>query len=109
MPRDLSQALRSAPLADRLSWLCGHVIGIPHEQDPPEIENMNMPGFTAESSLYGSRNRYTARTVDVARNNSVQPQYVIPPWTPCSWLFFCCTEFGDASCCRRWHLQCIAE
>jgi hypothetical protein len=71
---------------------------------------MNMPGFTAEASAYATTNHYcSAIAVEVTKSASVQPQYVLPPWTPCLWFSFCCTEFGDQSCCDRWHLQCIPE
>jgi hypothetical protein len=70
---------------------------------------MNMPGFTAEASAYVAVNYYPAIAVGAPRNEVVRPQLVRPPWTPCSWLQFCCTEFGDQSCCRRWHLQCVPE
>ena len=70
---------------------------------------MNLPGFTAEAALYTSASKYSAVAVRVPNSEVVQPQFVLPPWTPCLWLQFCCTEFGDRSCCRRWHLQCIPE
>jgi hypothetical protein len=70
---------------------------------------MNTPGFTAEVSVYKTANHYVAIAGGVPRRASVQLQFVLPPWAPCSWLFFCCTEFGDRSCCRRWHLQCVPE
>jgi hypothetical protein len=70
---------------------------------------MNMPGFTAEASVYTAAYHYSATAVGVQESAAVHLQYVLPPWTPCSWLFFCCTEFGDQSCCRRWHLQCVPE
>jgi hypothetical protein len=70
---------------------------------------MNMPGFTAEASFYVAANYYSVIAVGVPKSDVVHLQLVLPPWTPCSWLFFCCTEFGDRSCCRRWHLQCVPE
>lgn len=70
---------------------------------------MNMPGFTAEASVYAVTTRYSAAVVRVPNGASVQPQYVMPPWTQCSWLLFCCTEFGTQSCCRDWHLNCVPE
>jgi hypothetical protein len=70
---------------------------------------MNMPGFTAEASVYTAANYHAAIAGGVLKSESVQLQFALPPWTPCSWLFFCCTEYGDRSCCRRWHLQCVPE
>jgi hypothetical protein len=70
---------------------------------------MNMPGFTAEVSVYRGAHYYAAITGEGPKSASVQPQFVLPPWTPCRWLFFCCTEFGDLSCCETWRLQCVPE
>ena len=70
---------------------------------------MNMPGFTAEAAVYAAANYYTPVSVGVPKSEVVYPQLVLPPWTHCSWLSFCCTEFEDQSRCRRWHLQCVPE
>lgn len=70
---------------------------------------MSLPGFTAEESIYTSINHYSATAVGVSESVSVQPQYTLPPWTPCRWLFFCCTELGAPSCCRKWRLNCVLE
>jgi hypothetical protein len=70
---------------------------------------MNLPGFTAEAALSTPAKKYSAVAVRVPNSEVVQPQYVQLPLTLCSWFFFCCTEFGDETCCRRWHLQCIPE
>jgi hypothetical protein len=71
---------------------------------------MSLPGFTAEVSLYASSYHYSATAVGVSERALVQPQYEYPlPPTPCSLLSFCCLEFGDASCCRRWRLLCFPE
>ncbi len=70
---------------------------------------MNIPGFTAEASVYAAANYNSVIAVGVGESGIVHPQLVLPPWTPCSWLFFCCTEFGDQSCCRKWRLQCVPE
>jgi hypothetical protein len=70
---------------------------------------MNIPGFSAEASLYAASKHYSVTAVGVTNPGAVRPQLVLPPWTPCSWLFFCCTEFGDQSCCKRWRLQCVPE
>lgn len=70
---------------------------------------MGMPGFTAEESVYSGANHYMRTAVRIAKGEVVHPQLVLPPWNRCSWLFFCCTEFGDQSCCQRWRLQCVPE
>lgn len=70
---------------------------------------MNIPGFTADASVYAVANHYSMMAVGVSKSELVQLQFAMPPWTPCSWLFFCCTEFGDQLCCRRWHLHCVPE
>ncbi len=95
---------------------------------------MNMPGFTAEASVYVVANHYSAIAVGVPKSVAVHPQLVpgvwewplgheisfqdIPPGggarlppspTRCDWYRFCCFEFGDESCCKRWHLQCVPE
>jgi hypothetical protein len=70
---------------------------------------MSLPEFTAEASLYSSINHYSAIAIRLSDRVSVQPQYTLPPWTPCRWLLFCCTEFRDQSCCDNWYLQCIPE
>jgi len=70
---------------------------------------MNMPGFTAESSLYIASNYYSTIALEMPKSEVLHPQLVLPPWTPCSWLLFCCNEFGNQSCCRTWHLQCVPE
>lgn len=70
---------------------------------------MNMPGFTAEASVYAAASYRSAIAGGERKSASVQLQFVLPPWSPCSWLLFCCTEFGDQSCCQRWHLHCVPE
>lgn len=70
---------------------------------------MSMPGFTADESVYSVADHSMRTTVRIAEGEAVHPQLVLPPWKPCSWLFFCCTEFGDQSCCKRWRLQCVPE
>jgi hypothetical protein len=96
---------------------------------------MNMPGFTAEASLSTTRGYYQQpmRRSDEVRNQGVISQWVwtggvtqferevirgiplggggrLPPNpTECDWLFFCCTEYHDPSCCQRWRLRCIPE
>ena len=37
--------------------------------------NMNMPGFTAEASLYQTNEHYPAEAITVASSNQVVPQY----------------------------------
>lgn len=96
---------------------------------------MNMPGFTAEASLSTTRPYYqqTRRQLGEVRNQVIISQWVwtgrvtqvereairgiplgggarLPP-SPnfCDWNRFCCFEFGDKSCCQRWHLQCVPE
>lgn len=76
---------------------------------PQEVTEMNMPGYAAAASLYVSIHSYATSAVAMARNGSVRPQYVRPPWTQCSWLLFCCTEFHNSSCCKEWHLECVPE
>jgi hypothetical protein len=39
------------------------------------MNNMNMPGFTAEASLYKSNDHYPAEATTVASPNQVVPQY----------------------------------
>jgi hypothetical protein len=70
---------------------------------------MSTPGFTADASIYAATHQYAARALRRPQSRSVQPQIVLPPWAPCSWLSFCCTEFADPACCRRWHRHCIPE
>jgi hypothetical protein len=70
---------------------------------------MSLPGFTAEVTVSKIAIHHAAIAAGRGRSGSVQPQFVRPPWTPCSWLHFCCTEFGDRSCCRSWHLHCVPE
>jgi hypothetical protein len=71
---------------------------------------MSLPGFTAEASLYPSSNDYSLTAVKMPKSALVQPQsqYPLPP-TSCSLLKFCCLEFKDPSCCRRWRLLCFPE
>jgi hypothetical protein len=70
---------------------------------------MRLPELTAGTARGPSTSHHAAGTAGVLPGGGVRPQAVLPPWTPCRWLFFCCTEFGDRSCCRRWHLQCTPE
>jgi hypothetical protein len=93
---------------------------------------MNMPGFTADASIYVGTHRYTTISAGPLTNVTVQPQLIprgaasvppdfgmdIPPGhggtlrpspSLCDWNLFCCLEFGDQSCCRRWRLHCIPE
>jgi hypothetical protein len=71
---------------------------------------MSLPGFTAEASAYATtKHYYSATAVGVTKSASVQPQSVLPPWTPCRWLRFCCLEFGDGLCCEEWSLRCIPQ
>ena len=70
---------------------------------------MNLPGFTAEASLYAGAPYSLSMAVRAPNSELVRLQYTLPPWTPCSWLLFCCNEFGDQSCCRSWHLACVPE
>lgn len=73
------------------------------------MKTINMPGLTGGALVYAVTNHYSATAVGMQESATVHPQYVLPPWFPCSWLFFCCTEFGDQSCCKRWRLQCVPE
>jgi hypothetical protein len=95
---------------------------------------MKIPGFTAEASMYGATRYYSAVTAGAPKSPSVKPQQMFPssamlgipsdfwrdippghggklPATPsfCNWNRYCCFEFGDESCCKRWHLQCVPE
>src|SRR6267142_2274556 len=77
---------------------------------------MNMPGFTAESTLYRTSAQYntTLTYLLATAEGNVMPQQVMPPaliaTTPdplfCLAACFCCASTGHPWCCARCHEDC---
>ena len=62
---------------------------------------MNMPGFTAALSIYRAAHYYSAITGEGPKTEAVQPQFVLPPWTPCRWLVFVVPNLGIHRAAKR--------
>jgi hypothetical protein len=95
---------------------------------------MNIPGFSAEASLF-TPTGYNKRTRNKLGN--IGKQGIIPQFdftgplprerdiiwgipmgggarlpaspTPCDWYRFRCLEYHDQFYCQKWHLQCVPE
>ncbi len=73
------------------------------------MSKMNIPGFTAEASLYRTPNCYTETQGLERQSDPVEPQtHLWPPvYNQCTWLIFCCIEYDDLRCCKEFHERCL--
>jgi hypothetical protein len=64
---------------------------------------MNMPGFTAEVSLYEMSGRYQATMYSIAPTTGIVAQQWCPPPGACVKASNCCIDFElTPGCCRTW-------
>jgi hypothetical protein len=97
---------------------------------------MNLPGFTAEASVYVAAHRCTA--VEMSKSGAAQQQVIpqfrvvamLPPGIPpdfwrdipvgsgarlpatesfCNWNLFCWLDKKDKACRQRWLQHCVPE
>lgn len=70
---------------------------------------MNIPGFTAEASLYKTAVEYDSRTAHQGRwtgNMGYNKQNIVPQAAPsCKELYRCCQR-GNESCCDVYMIYC---
>jgi hypothetical protein len=70
---------------------------------------MNIPGFTAEASLYKTTVEYDSRTAHQGRwigNMGYNTQSIVPQASAvCKSLYRCC-QGGNSGCCDIWIIHC---
>jgi hypothetical protein len=69
---------------------------------------MNIPGFTAEASVYRATSYYMGSRMITNVSVAVQPQMWTVP-NLCTWYIFCCTEYKYPWCCAKAWQLCFPE
>ena len=67
---------------------------------------MNIPGFTAEASVYRTVSHYAGHRMTPRRSGAVQPQMWTVP-NLCTWYTFCCINKIYPWCCAMARQLCV--
>jgi hypothetical protein len=72
------------------------------------MDTMNIPGFTAETALYRSSNRYRSHLSSSQSINGVTPQWCCQDSRKCDQCLSRCTDAGDTpeECDAECHCHC---
>ncbi len=69
---------------------------------------MNIPGFTAEASVYRAVSHYAGHRMTTSMTEAVQPQMWDVP-NLCTWYIFCCINSIYPWCCAKARQLCVPE